>query len=67
MKFTTNIKCGGCVASVKPHLDAHAGIHQWEVDLQDPDRTLSISSCDLTADEVVAAVKKAGFVAEEIR
>lgn len=66
LKFKTNIKCGGCVATVKPKLDGKTEIEKWEVDLEDPDRTLSVTT-DLSEDEVRATVKDAGFQAEPIR
>lgn len=28
-QFKTNINCGGCVASVKPHLDSAEGVCEW--------------------------------------
>ena len=31
-QFKTNINCGGCVASVKPHLDSAEGVCEWNVD-----------------------------------
>lgn len=63
LKFKTNINCGGCLASVTPILDAKDGIANWEVDLQDDDRTLSVNTDSLSEEEVQAAVAEAGFQA----
>ncbi|SEN12124.1 hypothetical protein SAMN05421856_1223, partial [Chryseobacterium taichungense] len=39
-QFKTNINCGGCIASVKPHLDKAEGICHWEVDTANKDKVL---------------------------
>lgn len=65
LKFKTNIKCGGCIAAVTPFLTGENGIDKWEVDLQNPERILSVET-DKSAGEVAEVVKKAGYVAEPI-
>lgn len=65
IKFKTNIKCTGCLAKVTPALNETVGQGDWEVDLQDPGKTLTITS-DVSVNEVIAAVKEAGFEAEKI-
>lgn len=42
LKFKTNLKCGNCVAKVKPSLDEAAEIVEWSVDLQNPDRVMTV-------------------------
>ncbi len=66
LKFKTNIKCMGCVAKVTPELDKAAGAQQWEVDITTPDKVLTVITETLEAEEVVAAVEKAGFTATDI-
>ena len=61
LKFKTNIKCMGCVAKVTPELDGVAGAQQWEVDITTPDKVLTVITDALEAEEIVAAVEKAGF------
>lgn len=61
LKFKTNIKCMGCIAKVTPELDAAAGASHWEVDISTPDKVLTVQTEALEAEEVVAAVEKAGF------
>lgn len=65
LKFKTNIKCGACVATVTPHLTGAEGIENWQVDLQDPNRTLTVTT-DKNAAEVAELVKKAGYQAEPV-
>lgn len=66
LKFKTNINCGGCVATVKPYLDAASGVNEWEVDTGNKDKILTVKADSVTADEVMAVVKKAGFKIESI-
>jgi copper chaperone len=63
-QFKTNINCGGCVASVKPHLDKVEGICHWEVDTTNKDKVLTIESEGMTEQEVIETVQKAGFKIE---
>lgn len=44
LKFKTNLKCGNCVAKVKPQLDEVKGIVSWSVDLKDPERILTVET-----------------------
>jgi copper chaperone CopZ len=66
MKFKTNIKCSGCVATVTPHLDKVAGKENWEVDLQSPDKTLVVASDKpLSEEDIITAMREAGYKAEK--
>ncbi|RYY49916.1 MAG: heavy metal transport/detoxification protein [Chitinophagaceae bacterium] len=65
LKFKTNIKCTGCLAKVTPALNETVGEDNWEVDLQDPNKTLTVVA-DASENEVVAAIKEAGFEAEKV-
>ena len=64
-KFKTNINCGGCVARVTPLLNQKEGIDKWEVDINVPEKTLTVASEKLTAEEIIIEVKKLGFSIEE--
>jgi copper chaperone len=65
LQFKTNIKCGGCIATVTPFLDGDQEIEKWQVDLESADRILTVET-SLSPDEVTEIVKKAGYNAEEI-
>ncbi|MGG7437060.1 heavy-metal-associated domain-containing protein, partial [Chryseobacterium arthrosphaerae] len=58
-QFKTNINCGGCIASVKPHLDKAEGICHWEVDTANKDKVLTVKSEGITEQEVISTVQKA--------
>lgn len=66
LKFKTNINCSGCIRSVSPHLDGEKEIAHWEVDINDPDKILTVSTTTLSAEEVENTVKKAGFKAAAV-
>ena len=61
LKFKTSINCGNCIKAVTPFLDQLNGIQSWEVDTNNPDKILSVTSEGATQDEVISAVKQAGF------
>lgn len=65
IKFKTNIKCSGCIAKVTPHLNETVGEGNWEVDLSDPAKVLTIAD-ETDAAKVKEAVEKAGYKAEQI-
>ncbi|MCH7401301.1 heavy-metal-associated domain-containing protein [Belliella kenyensis] len=63
-KFKTNIKCGACKAAVAPSIEK-LGISSWEVDLNHPDRIVSVSD-QISSEKIIAAIKDAGYDAEQI-
>ena len=66
LKFKTNIKCGGCIATVTPFIEKESSIKKWEVDLNDPDRTMIVEGDNVTADLVIKTLKEAGYTAEVV-
>lgn len=67
IKFKTNIKCSGCIAKATPVLNEEKEIKKWDVDIQTPAKILTVETEEMTADEIIETVKKAGFEAEEIK
>ncbi len=66
LKFQTNVKCGGCIATVTPFLNQEKGITKWSVDLSSPQRIMTIETEELSSDEIVEIMKKAGYQASPI-
>lgn len=64
LTFKTNIKCTGCLSKATPFLDQAAGENNWEVDIQDPDKILTVSSEDTDSATVQSALEEAGYKAE---
>ncbi|MBI3519031.1 MAG: heavy-metal-associated domain-containing protein [Bacteroidetes bacterium] len=66
LKFKTNIKCSGCVAKVTPFLNNESEIKKWDVDILNPDKTLTIETESMNADTIIETIEKVGFKAEKI-
>lgn len=65
--FKTDIKCSGCTSKIAPYLDSESAITHWQVDLQDPDKVLSVRSNGMTAGHLMQTVRNAGFNIEPIK
>lgn len=65
-KFKTTINCGGCLASVKPILDANSSIEKWDVDINHPDKILTVVLNGNEPDTVISDVRKVGFSIDTI-
>ncbi len=66
LKFKTNINCMGCVGNVTKALNEAVGADNWSVDIQSPNKRMTVRGEDVDANLVIAAVTKVGFRAEEI-
>jgi copper chaperone len=66
LKFKTNIKCSGCVATVTPFLNEAVGADNWQVDVENPSKVLTVSASNVDEQDVIKAVQNAGFKAEEL-
>lgn len=65
-KFKTTINCGGCLASVKPTLDANPSIEKWDVDISHPDKILTVILRGDEPNTVITDVRKVGFSIDSI-
>ena len=61
LKFRTNINCNNCIRSVTPFLNEVDSIDEWSVDINNENKILTIMSDTGSEDDVVEAVKRAGF------
>ncbi len=60
--FRTNLKCGGCVATVTPALNALPEVKNWKVDLESPEKTLTVDAeSGLSPNRVEAALTASGY------
>lgn len=62
----TNIMCGSCIAKVTPTLNEVVGESNWKVDTANPKKVLTVTGENLSEEEVVRAVEKAGYKAESL-
>jgi copper chaperone len=66
-KFKTTIKCSGCLATVTPFLNKAVGEDNWEVDIKNADKILTIATdSPVNPLDVVQAVEVAGYKAEKL-
>lgn len=65
--FKTNINCGGCIGTVTPFLDQVPSIEKWSVDTSVKQKWLTVEGNSIQKDEVMNAVKEAGFEIVEKR
>jgi copper chaperone len=64
-KFKTTIKCSGCIAKATPYLNEVLGEDNWEVDVTNPSKVLTVIG-EKDEATVIAAVEKAGYKAEKM-
>ena len=61
LQLKTNLNCNACIADVKPYLDAEPSIEHWDVDIANPDKTLTVHGGSISMETIQAAVTRAGF------
>ena len=66
LRFKTNIKCAGCIATVTPKLNEKVGGGNWDVDIENPDKILTVRLDDVNESDVITAVEDAGFKAQKL-
>jgi copper chaperone len=67
LKFKTNIKCDGCIATVTPYLNDLVDVVSWTADLMGPDRILTVNGQEgIRSQEIITKLQKAGYQAEEV-
>jgi len=67
LQFKTTIKCSGCIAKSTPFLNEALGEDNWEVDVQNPNKVLTVATdAPVDVQTVIEAVEKAGFKAEKL-
>lgn len=67
VSFKTSLKCSGCVARIKPAMDALQDVAEWSVDLNSPDKLLHVTLKGGDTRAVVKAVEGLGYKIEEVK
>ena len=67
MTFKTNAKCMGCLAKIEEILQGKMNREEWNLDLSDSNRPLTVMSDKLAAGERVELISKAGFKIEQMK
>lgn len=63
LKFNTNLKCSGCIAKIKPLLDKIPEIEQWSVNLNTPQRILTVQLKSGQPSLIIKTLQQAGYQA----
>ena len=61
LKFKSNINCDGCIAKVTEILDKAVGHENWQVDIKNPDKVLTLNTDHLNIKEMSEALEKLGY------
>ncbi len=64
-KFKTSLKCNGCVAAIKPGMEAINGIEKWTVNLGNPGSELQVEGKPGLEQTIVNTVQSAGYKIEQ--
>lgn len=60
-KFKTNLRCGGCVGTIAPVLDAAPGVKSWSAETDSPDKVLTVEGDDVSRDRVAGLLRSVGY------
>ena len=64
LRFKTTIKCSGCLGKVTPFINKAVGEDNWEVDIENPDKILTVvPETGITGNDIIKAVEEAGYKA----
>lgn len=66
LKFKTNINCNHCINKITPLMDEEKKIAEWKVDIENPDKILTVSGEDINEQLIKDVLAKAGYVAEKV-
>lgn len=66
LKFKSTIKCAGCIATVTPQLNSAKGVDHWEVDLNSPEKILTVTGSGITATQIKEALEPVGYAVEPL-
>ncbi len=65
-QFKTNINCSGCVAKVTPVLNGEERIDHWKVDTDNKDKILTVTSNNISEEEIISLIRNTGYNIEPI-
>ena len=66
LKFKTNVNCNHCIAKITPFLNDEKRIAEWSVDINNPDKILTVKGEKVDGQIVKDTLAKAGYFAEQL-
>ena len=64
LTLKTDLHCNSCVNKVEPILSANSDIEEYSIDLEHPDKIISIRGNDLNSQDLISKFHDAGYHAE---
>lgn len=61
LKLKTNLRCGACVDSIRPLLDAAPGVTRWSADVTSPDKPLTVEGDGVSPGQVDGLLRQKGY------
>lgn len=61
LKVKTNLRCGACVQSIRPLLDAEPGVKHWSADVSVPDKVLTVEGDGVSVATVDGLLRQKGY------
>ena len=61
LKFKTTLSCGGCKNKITPGMNEIKGISNWEVDLDDTDKILTVQATTDVEQQIKEVFEVKGF------
>jgi copper chaperone CopZ len=64
LTLKTDLHCNSCVSKVEPILLSNSDIEEYTIDLEHPDKIISIKGKDLQSQDLISKIHDAGYHAE---
>lgn len=66
LKFVTNLKDSNSVEKLRVQLNKIDGIIEWNIDLENPGKVLSLKVENLSSETIAKSIFEAGFRSQEV-
>ena len=67
LQFLTSINCASCIRAVSPTLNELLGEGNWNVDIQNPDKTLTILQDNISQQIIIDSLISLGYTCNPLQ
>lgn len=64
LTLKTDLHCSSCVNTIEPILSGDKNIDEYNIDLEHPDKLITIKGSNINVAKIVSEIRKAGYAAE---
>jgi copper chaperone CopZ len=64
LTIKSDLHCSSCVKTIEPILSADTNIDEYDIDLEHPDKLISIKGSNLNGQRIISEIQNAGYAAE---